>query len=794
MRKRTVNPPTKPKKKDTSINIFPDEIAPKNKNNNTSNHSTHSSHSTHSNKIAQNEKIFKIPISRSSDILDSDVSMANIFDFTFNKQFDKDFDKQFNKEFDKEFNHFPTYTNSKQKKSELYAKYLDTKQSSQSIPVSKSVTKDIPISKSITKDIPVSKSVTKDIPVSKPVTKTVAKDNELVPLLSKSVPKDNESVPLLGKQVTRDDNPLLSLISGMSTKTMPKDSKTMLSGSLKDAKLSVPREPKMHINFDAFDDTDEKCGIKTLLNSQGKITYPFHNPVTSPKLTLDQNISKTAINNISKQQNIMYKKLQEIKLNNATIQSNIKMAQNDIIPTSKETLTNIIIADSKESQPNIIIDDTKKTLSNIIVDDSKEIHDTKKTLTNRSIDNTKETLTNIMAEDDAKKTLTNIISDDDAKKSLTTIMPDDDAKETPTNIIPDDDAKKSLTTIMPNDNISLCISQNNPEAVPVNIKCVFCGDYQDKKVDIVSNKPVLPAIIVSSIETVVEDNIKNDLVRFDNEKKIDIKNHDIDIVNMNNNIVSNSMLNNETSGEEERIQITPIDVIDNIILNDNNECIESEINKSYLKETNDIMINSVNRRNNMLRSRMYESMASPVQIRPSPLAASTISAVPTIATRSKINFEPVEEKNDGDNNWKSLSVDMIMTSFKVIADLPDGAKLKIVNGTHLAKEDSYVACLSRYSEGQGRDKIISFLDHLFLESERNIYEILDNIRNGNNVDTNVSVLNGVISKIHIFLHRYEKMRNVYIQDSSAFARLGIIRDKFFTFLNTLFRNMVIPKK
>ena len=790
MRKRTVNPPTKPKKKDTSINIFPDEIAPKNKNNNTSSHSTHSTHSTHSNKIAQNEKIFKIPISRSSDILDSDVSMANIFDFTFNKQFDKDFDKQFNKEFDKEFNHFPTYTNSKQKKSELYAKYLDTKQSSQSIPVSKSVTKDIPISKSITKDIsiPVSKSVTKDIPVSKLASKSVAKDNELVPLLSKSVPKDNESVPLLAKQVTRDDNPLLSLISGMSTKTMPKNSKPLLSGSLKDAKLSVPREPKMHINFDAFDDTNEKCGIKTLLNSQVKITYPFHNPVTSPKLTLDQNISRTAINNISKQQNIMYKKLQEIKLNNATIQSNIKMAQNDIIPTSKETLTNIIIDDSKETQ------------SNIIIDDSKETHATKETLTNRTINNTKETVTNIIADDDAKKTLTNIMPDDDTKETLTN-RSINNTKEIVTNIIPEDDAKKTLTTIMPNittimpnNNISLCISQNNPEAVPVNIKCVFCGDYQDNKVDIVSNKPVLPEIIVSSIETVVEDNIKNDLVRFDNEKKIDIKNHDIDIVNMNNNIVSNSMLNNETSGEEERIQITPIDVIDNIILNDNNECIESEINKSYLKETNDIMINSVNRRNNMLRSRMYESMASPVQIRPSPLAASTVSAVPTIATRSKINFEPVEEKNDADNNWKSLSVDMIMTSFKVIADLPDGAKLKIVNGTHLAKEDSYVACLSRYSEGQGRDKIISFLDHLFLESERNIYEILDNIRNGNNVDTNVSVLNGVISKIHIFLHRYEKMRNVYIQDSSAFARLGIIRDKFFTFLNTLFRNMVIPKK
>jgi len=143
------------------------------------------------------------------------------------------------------------------------------------------------------------------------------------------------------------------------------------------------------------------------------------------------------------------------------------------------------------------------------------------------------------------------------------------------------------------------------------------------------------------------------------------------------------------------------------------------------------------------------------------------------------------------DNWESLTIDMIGTSFKVIADLPIGAKLKIVDKTHLAEDTSYLTSLARYSAGQGRNKIISFLDHLYYETERNIEIIINNIRVGNNIDTNISNLRGIIGKVYIFLHRYEIMRNVYKNDSSAFARLGIIRDKFYTFMDTFFRNMVI---
>ncbi len=61
--------------------------------------------------------------------------------------------------------------------------------------------------------------------------------------------------------------------------------------------------------------------------------------------------------------------------------------------------------------------------------------------------------------------------------------------------------------------------------------------------------------------------------------------------------------------------------------------------------------------------------------------------------------------------WPLLSVDDMNISFKVVGELPTGCKLKVVNDTHLAAEDSILGSLSRYNSGDGRKRIISFLDH-----------------------------------------------------------------------------------
>ena len=236
-------------------------------------------------------------------------------------------------------------------------------------------------------------------------------------------------------------------------------------------------------------------------------------------------------------------------------------------------------------------------------------------------------------------------------------------------------------------------------------------------------------------------NIINDPIREDGIKKIDNKNHDNSIVvEMNNN--------------------------------------------------KDQSTNMSDKRQPLAQPVMENSGSGTIEIpssEPDNETSSTLSMTPE-AKQSVPELKPVN-----DYKWPELSIDLIGTSFKVIGDLPVGAKLKIVNDTHLAEDNGYMPSFTRYSAGQGRDKIISFLDHLFTETENHIRFVLESIRTGKNVDTNISVLRGLISKINIFLHRYENMRGVYKSDSSAFARLGIIRDKFFTFLDTFFRDMAIPK-
>ena len=137
----------------------------------------------------------------------------------------------------------------------------------------------------------------------------------------------------------------------------------------------------------------------------------------------------------------------------------------------------------------------------------------------------------------------------------------------------------------------------------------------------------------------------------------------------------------------------------------------------------------------------------------------------------------------------TLSIDDINISLKVVGDLKEGYKLKIVNGKHLAVEDSRVSFITRYSAGQGRDKIIDFLENLLSELTRNVDLILSEIRNKVNVDNNICIIDGLIRNASVFMHNYERMRSVYQGDSSAYNRLGINKQKFYGFFSTFFRDV-----
>lgn len=143
--------------------------------------------------------------------------------------------------------------------------------------------------------------------------------------------------------------------------------------------------------------------------------------------------------------------------------------------------------------------------------------------------------------------------------------------------------------------------------------------------------------------------------------------------------------------------------------------------------------------------------------------------------------------------WPQLSIEDINTTFKVVGDLKEGAKLKIVENRYLAEDNSYIVSVSRYFTGQCKEKIMSFLNHLFNESKRTTEKLIEDIRCGIDVDNKVSELENLLSNMVIFLHRYDVMRNVYKSDTGTHAKLGVIRNKFFTFKGTLIRKLAIQQ-
>src|SRR5690606_18670937 len=92
--------------------------------------------------------------------------------------------------------------------------------------------------------------------------------------------------------------------------------------------------------------------------------------------------------------------------------------------------------------------------------------------------------------------------------------------------------------------------------------------------------------------------------------------------------------------------------------------------------------------------------------------------------------------------FPALTIDDINTSLKVVGSLIPGRKLKVINNTHLADETSYVPSVTRFSAGQGRDKIFGYLEHMYSELVRNINLILIEIRTNVNVNKNIGILRG----------------------------------------------------
>lgn len=227
--------------------------------------------------------------------------------------------------------------------------------------------------------------------------------------------------------------------------------------------------------------------------------------------------------------------------------------------------------------------------------------------------------------------------------------------------------------------------------------------------------------------------------------------------------------------------------------------IENRMSKRENKKKNDIKNTDTNIVN-MNNKQEFPSAEEPlVKSEPSDVSVtihSTDGLVPLVEEVKTLDskLDPKVSEPKDEYVWPELSVDNVNTTFKVVGDLKEGSKVKIVDNKYLAEENSIFVSVSRYTSGQGRDKIMSFLNHLFLETKKNTILLLTDIRNGIDVDNKVSELENMISNMMIFLHRFDTMRNVYRTDTGTHARLGVIRNRFYTFRQSLFRDLAIPKK
>ncbi len=160
----------------------------------------------------------------------------------------------------------------------------------------------------------------------------------------------------------------------------------------------------------------------------------------------------------------------------------------------------------------------------------------------------------------------------------------------------------------------------------------------------------------------------------------------------------------------------------------------------------------------------------------------------------------VANTNTGDvETWPKLTSANINTSFKVVGDILPAQKVNIIDNCCLAIDNSYVSGYFRYTSGQSREKLMSFLVHLLEEAKLLAEDLLTSIRtsyrenpgNNNVVNNKLPELRNFHRNLIAFLHKFDTMKNVYHDDSKTYASLGDIRNNFYTFEDSFYRDLVL---
>jgi hypothetical protein len=419
----------------------------------------------------------------------------------------------------------------------------------------------------------------------------------------------------------------------------------------------------------------EKCGIKTLLNTRSKMTYPFEKndclasdaepeavSVSKPKIINNPTIMNLTVDAIPVKPTLKYD----------IVESVAKQQSNQL--TVEKQLQHYIDQEVLSVEENFVETITENIIDqpSIPIDICYEIKETKETAYNISISNTPAEIPTTLAS---------------------------------TNIY-DDYLAPPIIGLINAENLSDIESRVNVKIMP---------------------------------------------------KKIDIKSYDNSIVNTNSPEMN-------TNTENNRVQ----------------------------------PISNMNTNTNIYTNTNTNTNSNPNQNEtPKNISTETIHENPETKTVSA-EQKPVPKPVEG-FEWPSLTIKDINTTFKVIGDLKDGSKVKIVDDKCLAVDDAYFASVSRYNSGQSRERTMSFLDHLLEESKKISYALLADIRNsyvnsnGNNNDVNnkLSELRNMYRNLNVFLHKFDTMKSVYKSDTKSYAALSDIRNNFFIFEDSFYRELVL---
>nr|AEX62600.1 hypothetical protein mv_L395 [Moumouvirus Monve] len=308
---------------------------------------------------------------------------------------------------------------------------------------------------------------------------------------------------------------------------------------------------------------------------------------------------------------------------------------------------------------------------------------------------------------------------------------------------------------------------------PVQVKDILIDINENLDVN-ENNFLVTPALFYDSLKNT----ITIDIINKDAEENHCVNKHEENIesntdepikiesdgnmININNILTSSSGENiNELNSNEE---ITDIEKKVELINIDNDNY---NINKNYINK------------DNMNKEYM-----------------NTENSLEVSRSTTGINLEESRfDLSDKNLKLKELSVSDVNVSLKVVGELKEGSKLKIVDNSYLAEDNDgngYLGSFRRSMSGQSRDKIVVFLQHLFEETKRNHLKLLAEIRKGEDTANKMPELRDLFGNMIIFLHKYEVMRNVYKTDSGTYAKLGEIRNNFFHFRESFFKELCVP--